>query len=277
MNFKDKNVYIPGGSSGIGLSAAQQLAALGAHVIIFARNQQRLEKAVEQIKGKRKDESQRVLYMQLDVSNNDLAGEVMTKAVADFGVPDILINCAGRAYPHYFHDVSFKQFDETMKINLYGTWSIVAALVPHMKIRGGHIINVSSMAGVLGVFGYTDYSASKFAVIGFSEALRSELKSYNILVSVLCPADTNTPGFEEENKTKPPETVAISETASVFTPDEMARGMIKKIGTKKFIIAPGVMSKLTILLKRLIPGLVEFIMDSDIKKVQKKLKSRNKL
>jgi len=271
MKFKDKNVYIPGGSSGIGLSTAQQLAALGANVIIFARNKQRLEKAVDQIKGNRIDESQRVLYMQLDVSNNDVVKKVMTKAVADFGVPDILINCAGRAYPHYFQDISFKQFDETMKINLYGTWSTVAALVPYMKTRGGHIINVSSIAGLLGVFGYTDYSASKFAVIGFSEALRSELKRHNILVSVLCPADTNTPGFEEENKTKPPETVAISETASIFDPDDMARALIKKIGTNKFIIAPGVMSRITILLKRLLPGLVEFIMDSDIKKVQKKL------
>jgi len=271
MDFNGKNVYIPGGSSGIGLSAAKHLAALGANVIIFARNRQRLEKAVEAIKGEKKNDHQRTMYMKLDVSDNEMVKSVMNMAVADFGTPHIVINCAGRAYPRYFQEISFQQFDETMKINLYGIWSTVSALIPHMMNKGGHIINVSSMAGLLGVFGYTDYSASKFAIIGFSEALRSELKRHDILVSVLCPADTDTPGFEEENKTKPPETVAVSGTASICHPDDMARALIKKIGTKKFIITPGMMSRLTYILKRFIPGLVEFIMDSDIKKVQKNL------
>src|SRR5438477_366286 len=80
----------------------------------------------------------------------------------------------------------------------------------------------ASLAGLIGVFGYTDYCASKFAIVGFSEALRSELKPHGIMVSVLCPPDVDTPGFAVENTTKPPETVAISEGAKPMTPDEVA-------------------------------------------------------
>ena len=103
-----------------------------------------------------------------------------------------------------------------MKINLYGARNAIAALLPHMRNQGGHIVNVSSIAGLIGVFGYTDYCASKFGLIGFSEALRSELDSQGIMVSVLCPPDTDTPGLAEENLTKPPETLAVSESACVM-------------------------------------------------------------
>ncbi len=103
-------------------------------------------------------------------------------------------NNNGRAYPRKFADVSCQQFDETMRINMYGIWNTCAALVPHMKEQGGAIVNISSIAGFVGVFGFTDYSASKFAVIGFSEALKSELKQFGITVQVLCPPDTDTPG-----------------------------------------------------------------------------------
>ena len=126
------------------------------------------------------------------------------------------------------------------------------------------------MAGLIGVFGYTDYSASKFAIIGFSEALRSELKQYGITVSVLCPPDTDTPGLDEENKTKPEETKAISASAGLMQPDEVARALIKGMQKEKFLIIPGLDGKSTFMAKRLFPRLVEFIMDRQIKKVQQK-------
>ena len=123
----------------------------------------------------------------------------MAEVVQSFGAPDILINNVGRALPRYFEDVTFEQFDETMKTNLYGAWNTISVLVPHMKAGGGTIVNVSSMAGFIGVFGYTDYCASKFAVVGLSEALRQELRRYGITVAVLCPPDTDTPGLANED------------------------------------------------------------------------------
>lgn len=274
-DFNNKVVYITGGSSGIGLATAKALAAEGAHVIIFARRQDRLEQALEEIKARRVSSSQRFACRQMDVSIWAEVKTVMSAAVAGFGVPDVLINCAGRAYPRIFEEVTYEQFDETMKINLYGIWHTTSVLVPYMKQRGGHIVNVSSIAGFIGLFGYTDYSASKFAIIGLSEALRSELKRYGIMVSVLCPPDTDTPGFHEENKTKPEETRAISASARLMQPEEVAHALLKGMKKGERYIIPGFDGKMIFLLKRLFPGLVEFVMDSTIKKVQsKKLQDR---
>lgn len=269
-DFSGKTVYIMGGSSGIGLATANLLSGEGAHVIIFARRKKRLESALEEISGCRCSEEQRFCCVQMDVSIREQVAAAMSRAVSDFGVPEVLINFAGRAYPRIFEHITYEQFDNTMKINLYGTWNTVSALVPHMKERGGYIVNVSSQAGFIGVFGYTDYSASKFAIVGFSEALRSELKPYGITVSVLCPPDTDTPGFHEENKTKPEETKAISASAGLMQPDEVARALIKGMRKEDFIIVPGFDGKFTFMAKRLFPGLVEFIMDRTIRKVQTK-------
>ena len=169
-------------------------------------------------------------------------------------------------------DITYEMFDETMKMNTYGVWNTVSALVPHMKEKGGCIASVSSITGFLGVFGYSDYTASKFAVTGLSEALRSELKPFGITVSVLCPPDTQTPGFDVENLTKPEETKVLSESAKVMTSDAVAKGFIKGIKKGKFMIIPGFDGKLTYLAKRLVPGIVEMVMNSTVRKVQKRMK-----
>jgi short-subunit dehydrogenase len=208
--------------------------------------------------------------MQLDVSDNAAVNKTMDRAIRDFGAPKLLINCAGRAYPRHFESITYEQFDETMRVNMYGIWNTCAALVPHMKERGGAIVNTSSMVGFIGVFGYTDYAASKFAVVGFSEALKSELKRFNISVQVLCPPDTDTPGFAVENQTKPAETKAISAAARVMSADDVARHLVRHIRRGTFMIIPGMDGKIAFISKRLVPRIVEYVMDRDIRKAQGK-------
>jgi len=205
----------------------------------------------------------------MDVSRIDQVKPVLKEALLEQGAPDILINCAGRAYPRYFEDISFDQFNDTMKTNLYGIWNTVSLLAPHMKTKGGYIVNTSSIAGLIGVFGYTDYSASKFAIIGFSEALRSELRPHGIGVSVLCPPDTDTPGFAVENRTKPDETKAISEGARLMSSDAVAQALFRGMAKGRFIIIPGASGRLSVLLKRWFPALVNHVMDTAVRKVQK--------
>lgn len=268
-NFDGKNVYIPGGSSGIGLSAAKLLASEGANVIIFARNKKRLEVAVMEIERNKKDSSRRIAAAQLDVSDHKAVQKIMTRSIRDFGVPDLLINCAGRAYPRIFEDISFEQFDETMRVNIYGIWNTCSILVPFMKERGGIIVNTSSISGFIGVFGYTDYTASKFAIIGFSEALRSEMKRHNISVHVLCPPDTDTPGYAVENLTKPEETKKITANAKLISAEKVAHALIKGIRRGSFLIIPNKEGKFTYFMKRFLPGVVDLVMDINIKKVRK--------
>jgi 3-dehydrosphinganine reductase len=267
--FQGRTVYIVGGSTGIGLAAAKRIAGLGAHVVVFARRRELLEEAVASVRSQVPQPAQRVAYRQLDAADPQQVRQVMEESVHAVGLPDVLINCAGRAAPDYFERISYEQFTETLRLNLHSCWNTARALVPHMKrAGGGYIVNTASLAGLIGVFGYTDYCAAKFAVVGFSEALRSELRPYNISVSVLCPPDTDTPGFAQENTTKPPETRAVSSGARVLSAEAVADALLVGMARRRPIIVPGWDGRLAVLAKRVWPGLVEHVADTQVRRVR---------
>lgn len=268
-DFETRLVFIPGGSAGIGLAVAKRLAARGADVVIFARRQEPLIAAAAEIARARRRDTQRVAWRQLDVADAPQVQGVLAAAVAELGVPDVLINCAGRAIAGYFEQIPFAQLDESMRINLYGCWHCIRALLPHMRPRGGYIVNVASLAGLIGVFGYTDYAASKFAVVGFSEVLRSELAPHGIAVSVLCPPDTQTPGFDRENTTKPPETHSISAGAGVLSAEQVADALLAGMAKRSFLIIPGRQARFAHRLKRFFPRLAETIMERQLRRAQR--------
>lgn len=259
--FKNKVVYITGGSSGIGLAIAKAVAGMEAHVVIFARREEQLRQALRNIGRSRKSSVQRLEAYSMDVTDPAAVAQTISECVNAIGRPDILINAAGRAVPGYLKDISYKQFDETIKVNLHGVWITTAAILPYMKGDGGWIVNVSSIAGFIGLIGYTDYAASKFAVIGFSEALRNELKPSGIGVSVLCPPDTDTPGLAAEDKTKPHETRAVAGSAKLMQPENVARALIKGLRKGQFMIIPGLDGKLIWWVKRIAPSLVYAVLD----------------
>jgi len=270
-NFQGRTAYITGGSSGIGLAIAKALSARGAHIVLLARDRGRLETALSDVRASRSDDLQRFAYHPLDVSEYPDVKRVLETAVKTNGVPDLLINCAGRSMPNYFEDIAFGQFDEIMRVNLYGTWNTCSVLVPFMKKQGaGQIVNVSSVAGLMPIFGFTDYGASKSAVIALSRVLKSELKPLGIGVSVLLPTDTDTPGYHEENKTKPIETKVISGWSHVVGPDLIARGLLKGLKKGRFLIIPTVLDRIFCFVDRLMPRFVDFMTDMDVKKAQKK-------
>jgi len=266
MEFNGKNVIITGGSSGIGKSAARIFATKGANITIVARREDVLKKAVKEISSSAIDADQKISQARVDVSNHTEVENWAGIYEKSYGAPDVIINSAGITHPGYFEQIPYETFDELMKIDFYGVLNMCRSFIPMMKAKGGHIVNVSSMAGFLGVFGYTGYSAAKFAVLGFSQALRSEMKRYNIMISVLCPPDTDTPMLEWENKIKPKETQAVAGTAGIMSPDDVAKAMIDGMMKKKFIIVPGFNGKFVLCASRLAPSLVEWIMDRQIKK-----------
>ena len=267
--FENRNVYITGGSSGIGLTTAKLLAAEGANVLILSRSRERVDQALGEIEQRRKSEGQRFSGMPLDVSQHDEVNRVMAEAVEQFGIPDLLINCAGKAVPRPFEEISYEQLDDIMRTNFYGAWSTIQALLPQMKKKGaGHIVNVSSIAGFIGVFGYADYGASKFAMMGLSETLRMELRQYGIRVSVLCPPDTDTPGYELENRTKPPETWAIGGTAKLIEPEVVARALLEGIRKERYMILANAEGRLIYLTKRYAPFLLDWMLNRSVKKAQ---------
>jgi short-subunit dehydrogenase len=158
-----------------------------------------------------------------------------------------------------------------LSVNVGGTWNTTQILLPELERRGGTIVNTSSVAGFVGILGYAAYSASKFGLIGLSEVLRNELKPRGIRVCVLCPPDTDTPGFQNENLTKPYETMVMSETVPVKSAEYVASAFMKGLRSSKFLIVPGFMGKLTLFVKGVAPRIVFGIVDSDLRKAQKRM------
>ena len=173
MDYQDRIVMISGGSSGIGLASAKALAAMGAHVFVFSLDEpKQIEDALVQLGQVKAHETQRFGGIRLDVTDQDAVAKELDKACREAGAPDVLINSAGIGGALPFEQISYERFDATVKVNLYGVRNVCAACLPHMRKagRGGRIVNIASMAGLISVYGYTAYSAAKSAVVGFSWA-----------------------------------------------------------------------------------------------------------
>jgi 3-dehydrosphinganine reductase len=270
--FDGKTVFLTGGSEGIGLSLARAFAGQGAHVVLFSRSEAKLKNALSELDRAKKSSSQKFGYYLMDVAVETVVTSTLGKAIGEFGVPDVFVNNAGRALPNYFENIPSRQMEEIMRVNFYSIWYTLAYILPKMREKGGgYIVNTSSMSGFMGVFGYADYTASKFAIIGLTEVLRSEYLDKNITFSVLCPSDIDTPGFKAENVHKPPETRAASGNAKLMPPEAVARACLKGMRRGKFVIIPGATPRIGYFLKRHWPGLLQSMFDSDIKKAKKKL------
>ena len=122
------------------------------------------------------------------------------------------------------------------------------------------------MAGVIGIYGYTAYAASKFAICGLSEALRGEMWPHKVAVSVCMPPDTDTPQLAFENQYKPKETKAIAGNVKTMTADAVASAMLDGMAAGKFEIIPGMDGKVSALAQRWVPGIVRMVCDGAQKK-----------
>ncbi len=252
--FNKKFAVVVGGSEGIGLSVAVEFACRGANVVVASRDPIKLALALPELEKNRIHSEQRFASVSMDVSDYEATRRNMESVIEEHGSPDFLVNSAGFAQSGYLEDLDVNALHDMMTVNYLGTMHVVKSLLPAMRQAGrGHIINVSSMAGYLGLFGYTGYCASKYAVLGFSWALRHELKPYGISVSVLCPPNTLTPGLERENKTKSKELLAMEQRIKTLSSKDVANAMIKAIPKRSFIINPSFTGRLAYLASRLAP------------------------
>ena len=261
--WNKKVVLVTGGSSGIGLAASKQLAAAGANVWLTARRPQVLEAALKEVNRARLDPSQVCGIFPADVSDPIQAVRAVEMVTKSAGAPDVVFNSAGITQPGYIQELSRDVFERLMAVNYFGTVYVTNAVLPAMLKRGsGHVINISSMAGYLGVFGYSAYGASKYAVTGFSEVLRAEMKPHGIRVSVAFPPDTDTPQLAYEEPFKPAETKAISGNAKALSADKVAGAILHQAEKGHFMIFPGTDSRLFYLLTSKLPkSLVFSILD----------------
>nr|VFJ74829.1 MAG: 3-dehydrosphinganine reductase [Candidatus Kentron sp. FW] len=234
------HAIISGGSSGIGLAIARELARVGWDLSLIARTPSRLDEAQQELERLRAGDNQHVYTIGADVSDEKQAIDAIDTAMGRLGAPDLLITSAGMAHPGYFHELPLDIFRETMAVNYFGTLYLIKAALPTMRARKtGRIVMISSGAAFIGLFGYTAYGPSKFALRGLAESLRAELKPDGIGVSIVYPPDTDTPQLAAENLIKPAETSAISGKAKTWRADDVAAVVLKGIRKDRFSITPG--------------------------------------
>jgi 3-dehydrosphinganine reductase len=251
--------FVVGGSEGIGLAIAQALVRQGVEVAIFGRSEDKLRAAGALLDTEAADASGATTYAgRLDVRDAAATAGVLDEAVAALGVPDLVVTTAGFARAEWFAESPLDNARAMIETNYLGTVHVCHALVPHLVAAGrGTIVTTSSMAGLTGVYGYTGYSASKFAVVGFSEALRRELHPHGIHVATLCPPNTRTPGFDEENRTKPREVLAAEEKVKTLEPAQVAEHLLKVLPSRPKLVIPGFDSRLGHRVIRHLPWVAE--------------------
>lgn len=190
MELKGKIAVITGASSGIGALTAHLLGQRGAIPVLLARSEDKLRAAAEGIAG------EYGLY-RCDVSHSGEVEETFAKIIAKYGRIDILLNNAGFGRFADFTEMPVEEFGEMMNVNYMGVVRCTKAAVPHMLERGsGQIVNVASMAGKIGTARSAAYTASKHAVLGFTNALRQELRYSGITVSAVNPGPIETEFFK---------------------------------------------------------------------------------
>ena len=187
MDFKGRSIVITGGSRGLGLVMARQLASEGARLTIAARDQGELERAEEDLAGYAASPGD-VQIVRCDIGIRQEAERLITAAADRYGTVDVLINNAGIIQVGPVEHMTHEDFQKAMAVHFWGPLHTTLAAVPIMKRQdGGRIVNISSIGGKIGVPHLAPYCASKFALTGLSESLRGELAKDGIYVTTVCP------------------------------------------------------------------------------------------
>ncbi|WP_235839727.1 SDR family NAD(P)-dependent oxidoreductase [Cognaticolwellia mytili] len=254
MTFK--NVLITGGSSGIGLDLAKAYAKQGANVMLLARNQSRLEDAATACTALCSRADQKVIAFSVDVGNSEAFNHLVNDIKAQIGTLDLIILSAGIVQSVKFMEQSEQDFNDIMYTNVAGSRIVAKAFLPDMITQGkGQVCFVGSLGGLIATYGYSAYSASKFAVVGMAGALRQELYSSGVGVSVLCPPEVDTPMVAKEASHILPETRFVKDIGGLLNTTTVTKAAIKGINKNQFIIVPGFKGKMSYILARYMPNI----------------------
>lgn len=247
--YKNKVVAITGGSDGIGKALVEQYLQAGAKVATCGRSQQKLDQLASAINN------ENLFCIAADVSKFENCEHFINASLNQFGKIDILINNAGISMRSELKDASIEVFKQVMDINYFGTVYCTKLALDSIIANRGSIVGVSSIAGYRGLPGRSGYSASKFAVNGFLEALRTELLDEGVNVMWVCPGFTKS---NIRNAALDREARSHGETPmneeSLMTSEECAKHIINAIDDKKRTLVLTFTGKRTVFMNKFFPA-----------------------
>lgn len=251
--MKNKIVIITGASSGIGKACAMEFANKGAKLVLAARNTEKLKAVGDAVR--KVGES---IEVTCDVSKKEDCEQLIKKAVDAYGGIDVLVNNAGISMRAIFNDVSLEVIEQLMQVNFWGSVYCTKYALPYLLKSKGSVVGVSSIAGYVGLPARTGYSASKYAMQGFLDALRTENMKTGLHVMVACP------GFTASNIRNTALTADGSnqgetprDEAKMMTAEEVATHIVNGVIQKKRVIVLTTEGKLAVFLGKLFPKFIE--------------------
>lgn len=250
MRLRGRTALVTGASSGIGRATALELARRGANVVLAARRLERLEA----VAAKCREHGVKASAIAADVSNRDDCFRLVEQS----GSVDLLINNAGFALFDAIEKASPDDLRAMMDTNYFGAVHCTQAVLPQMLARGdGAIVNVSSIAGIMGYARMGGYCATKFALNGFSEALRDEVLDRGVTISMVCPGTTDTEFFVKAEKGKMP---GASRLILAVPPEKVAKVICNAAerGTYRSVVPAG--AALYMFLKERFPQFAHLMM-----------------
>lgn len=269
MKLKDRIVIITGASSGIGKSLAIEFAKRGANLILAARQFVTLCELTESIE---KHYNIKAIAVQCDVTLPDDCEHLIKQTLTTFGRIDVLINNAGISMRALFNDTEIKVLQSVMDVNFWGTVYCTKYALPEIIKSKGTIVGVSSIAGYKGLPGRTGYSASKFAMNGFLDALRVENLKNGIHIL------TASPGFTASNirntaldKDGVQQGESTLHEEKMMTSDEVANIIADGVESRKRTIIMTSQGKLTVFLSKFLPGTLDKLVYNTIAKEKNSL------
>jgi short-subunit dehydrogenase len=223
MQLKDAVVIVTGASAGIGRETALEFARQGARVVLAARREDRLEELAGQIRTMGAD----ALAVPTDVARSADIDRLVQAALDRFGRIDVLVNNAGFGFSGTIEETTEADMRELMEVNYMSAFNATRAVLPHMRRqRRGHIVNVASVVGKIAFPFHGAYSASKFAMIGMTEALRGELDGSGITATAVLPGSTRTEFFDVQRTN---DGHVSAPTGPQQDPDVVARAIVRSV------------------------------------------------
>jgi len=249
MNIQGKVALITGASRGIGRAIALQLAQQGMkRLILMARDRAKLAELAEEIETM----GVSAVIVPIDLTKPTAVNIAVAQLWRNHGPIHLLVNCAGIAYQNSFLQAKLPQVQEEISLNLLGTYTLTHLVARRMASqRQGTIINVSSLMGKIAAPTMATYSATKFAILGFTQALRQELAQYNIEVKALLPSLTDTDMVRD---------MRLFRWVIPMTPQQVAQVLVAGLSKNSPEILVGWQSHLAVWCQRLAPWLLEFIL-----------------